>query len=45
MNKKSKIIIAIIIAIVMILGVAIYINVSKNGYTENNISQKNTDYY
>ena len=24
----------------MILGVAIYINVSKNGYTENNISQK-----
>ena len=40
MNKKSRIIIAIIIAIVMILGVAIYINVSKNGYTENNISQK-----
>jgi len=40
MNKKSRIIIVITIAIVMILGVAIYINVSKNGYTENNISQK-----
>lgn len=40
MNKKSRIIIAIIIGIVVILGTAIYINVSKNGHTENNISQK-----
>ena len=29
MNKNSRIIIAIIIAIVMILGITIYINISK----------------
>lgn len=40
MNKKSKIIIAITIVIIMILGVVIYINVSKNDSAKNNISQK-----
>ena len=41
MSKKNKIIIAIIIVTIMILGTLIYINISKNNSTKNNINQKN----
>ena len=41
MNKKNTIIIVITIVAIMILGTLIYINVSNNNSTKNNINQKN----